>query len=179
MCAGAQALGMDVSNMKSLKEAYRTDGSLEMREKIFKICYHGTGSGSTSWEVRMEQNYMKEKNIVYSVEHPESNKREIKGCIARLISKRLNEMRAAIRKVGREAHQHSIQVRLDKRNTDGTRKRKSLASLVFDEREHVRSKVMASDTTGLAGEDTGVVADSDEVCVLHHEGFSTSASVAV
>jgi hypothetical protein len=181
MSAQAQALGMGVersgqsmSNITSIKEAYKYDASAEMSKKIFSICYECFVSSGISWEFQMEGKYMRENNITYKEDSGDSNIEEtkkLKGCIARLISQRLNEMRAAIRKIGTDNHQHSVQVRQDNGDNKGAaehKKRKGSTSRIFDGTKHVRSKVMAGDTRRLVGDGTTEVADSDEVCILDH-----------
>jgi hypothetical protein len=146
--------GQLAANVRAIEKVWAQDGSPHMHSKLYAITYGPfLPSQGVNWEVSMETLYMKEKNITYSTGADEETGREKKGCISRIITQKLNEIRSDIRKAGKKTHGVMIKVRDDPRSpldgsTKPSRKRKSNGFSVFDPAKHVRQTVSEGGSSG-------------------------------
>jgi hypothetical protein len=140
--------GQLVSSARQIAKAWAADSSERMQECIYMVCYgafpdlHGV-----VWEQKMEKKYMKENNLSYATIQGANT--EAKGCIAKIISRRLNEMRVPLRTAGDKTHGIVIKVRddpisvtlLEESAPKQKRKRKTSKGLShFNATKHVRRK---------------------------------------
>ena len=96
-----------VSNVKEISLSWCQDSSDENARIMFEITYGQFEKRSNLWRSHMEQDIMNEMNLAYR-EEEEPQKSGETGCISKLITAGITEIRKNLNRAGKEKHGRSI-----------------------------------------------------------------------